>query len=286
MEKTREIDKRENLRTVTSNSFITACGLSGISLKARKLLYVAISQCRQVDGEFYEYSISAGEFAGLIGISVSHVYEEAEKIASELMKGYISVVPEGGKHFRMFSLFDKCEYTEGACLKFKLNKDMTSFLLELKGNFTKPLLQDFLHMNSPYSMAIWHLMQREMHSAKPGVTNVIEFDLTLEELRQVTGAQGKLKQIGQFKDRVLDKALREISDNCAVKITYQNIKTGRAVTGFHFTAISPFHVDESKVPQRTKDRLDLFQLKQTAKKRGLTIEEKEEYNRLCLILGE
>ena len=33
----RELNTKESVRTVTSNQFITACGLEGISLKARKL---------------------------------------------------------------------------------------------------------------------------------------------------------------------------------------------------------------------------------------------------------
>lgn len=199
MSDTREIDKRDSIRTVTANSFITACGLDKISLKARKLLYVAISQCKKTDAEFYEYSIKACNFAELMDISPTHMYEEAEKIAGELMQGYISIVPQGKQHFKMYSLFDTCEYTEEAEIKFKMNKDMTDFLLNLKGNFTKPLLNDFLHMNSSYSMAVWHLMQREMKSQKPGVSNIIEFDLTLSELRQVTGTQNKLKQLAKVR---------------------------------------------------------------------------------------
>lgn len=57
-----------------------------------------------------------------------------------------------------------CEYEHTGVLKFQLNRDMTDFLLELKGDFTQPLLEDFLKMKSHYSMAIWHLMQREMMS--------------------------------------------------------------------------------------------------------------------------
>ena len=97
-------------------------------------------------------------------------------------------------------------------------------------------------------MAVWHLMQREMHSKKPGVTQALEFDLTLAELRSVTGTENKLKQIGQFKDRVLDKAIREIRDNCGVVVTYTNIKKSRTVIGFHFSAISEYHVNEQDIP--------------------------------------
>ena len=93
-------------------------------------------------------------------------------------------------------------------------------------------------MRSNYSMAIWHLFQKEMHSFKPMMTSPIEFDLSLEELRRVTGCENKLKQIGQFKERVLDKAIAEIKRNCWVDIHYTNIKRGRTIVGFRFLAES------------------------------------------------
>lgn len=53
MNEPKKIDKRENLKTVTSNNFITAKGLEKLSLKARKMLYIAISQCRKGDKDFF-----------------------------------------------------------------------------------------------------------------------------------------------------------------------------------------------------------------------------------------
>lgn len=278
MNELKKIDTRESIKTVTSNSFITAKGLEKLSLKARKMLYVAISQCRQNDKNFYTYEIKVTDFAELMNITPEAVYQEADQITDELMSGVLRVVPDGKKYFKKYSLFSMCEYEHDGVLRFKLNPDMTAFLLELKGDFSQPLLDDFMKMKSPYSMAIWHLMQREMHSRKPNLTNVIQFDLTVEELREVTGTQEKLKQLGEFKKRVFDKALREIDENCGVKVTYENIKKGRTVVGFRCSVVSQFHIDESKIPQKVKDRTRLGVLKIQSKKRGLTPEEKKEYD--------
>lgn len=280
MNELKKIDTRESVKTVTSNSFITAKGLEKLSLKARKMLYVAISQCRQNDKNFYTYEISVKDFAELMNITPEAVYSEADKITDELLSGVLRVIPEGKKYFKKYSLFSMCEYEHDGVLRFKLNPDMTAFLLELKGDFSQPLLEDFMKMNSPYSMAIWHLMQREMHSHKPDLTNVIQFDLSLEELREVTGTQDKLKQLGEFKKRVFDKALREIDENCGVKITYENIKKGRTVVGFRCSAVSVFHIDESKIPQKVKDRARLGVLKIQSRQRELTPEEQAEYDLL------
>lgn len=266
MSKKREIDTRENVRVVTSNDFITACGLDGISLKARKLLYIAVAQCRKRDTEFYEQEMTAIEFADMMGISPSHVYEEADMITDELMHGFLKISSGNNKKaFKKFSIFNVCEYTENSTLKFKLNKDMTDFLLGITADFSQPLLNDFLKMNSPYSMAIWHLMQREMKSKKAYGINVIEFDLSLDELRQVTGTQDKLKQLVHFKERVLDKAIREIKDNCGEIITYEHIKSGRTVTGFHFKAVSQNYIEPSKLSQKALEKLEEIEKYQSSK---------------------
>lgn len=280
MNELKKIDTRESVKTVTSNSFITAKGLEKLSLKARKMLYIAISQCRKNDKDFFSYEISVKEFAELMNITPEAVYTEADSITDELMSGVLRVIPEGKKYFKKYSLFSMCEYEHDGVLRFKLNKDMTNFLLELKGDFTQPLLEDFLKMNSPFSMAIWHLMQREMQSKKPGVTNTIEFDLTIEEIREVTGTQEKFKKLSDIKRFVFDKALREIDETCGVKITYENIKKGRTVVGFHCSAVSVFHIDESKIPQKVKDRVRLHDLSEQSRQRELTPAEQAEYDLL------
>lgn len=238
MKKTRELNTKESVKVVTSNSFITACGLEDLSLKGRKLLYLAISQCKKTDTEFFEYSISVKSFADMMDIDASNIYVEMDATTDELMRTFIKY--RDGKSVRKYSLFSLCQYND-ATIRFKLNPDMTEFLLELKGNFSQPLLAEFVRMRSPYSMAIWHLMQREMKSQKPYADHIIEFDLSLDELREVTGTEKKLEKLSNFKNRVLDKALKEIDENCNVAITYDNLKQGRKVIGFHFVAKSKWY---------------------------------------------
>lgn len=253
----KNVDTRQSLKVVTTNSFITAKGLPELTLKARKLLLIAIGQCQLKDTDFYEYSITIQEFANLMGIDSSHVYETADSITDELIKAIIRIDFGQDEGFKKVPLFAECEYKSGV-ITFQLNQKMTQTLLGLRGDFTQPLLNDFMKMKSPYSMQIWHLMQREMKSKKPGVSNTIEFDLSLEELRAVTGTEDKLLTIGNFKNRILNKAIREIESNCGVRIQYENIKNGRFVTGFHFSAISTFHVDIAKIDPETIAKIEAF----------------------------
>lgn len=230
----RDLDTRENVKVVTSNNFVRACGLERTSLKARKLLYLAISQCKLNDDHFYEYRISARDFADLMQIVPSHVYEEADSITDELMKGFIKYVPEGKKRFKKFHLFEKCEYTDNSEIVFELHREMTPICLDLKKDFSQPLLSDFMRMRSNYSMILFHFFVMKMK--KYPSTKRIEFYCTLEELREVTDCKSKFKQVGQFREKVLDRALNDIYLNSGIDIHYTDDKRGRVVVGFYFVA--------------------------------------------------
>lgn len=290
MSNERKISTRENIKVVTANNFIMARGLEDLSLKARKLFYLAIAQCRKEDKEFFEYKIKVSSFAELMGISATHVYEEADNITDELLR--LIIKADFGKGFDKYNAFYSCKYIDASgeeedkgCIIFQIHPKMADAFLGQEKDFMQPLLDDFVRMNSPYSMAVWHLMQRKMHSRKPKANEIIQFDLSLEELREVTKTQDKFKQVGQFKEKILDKAIREIADLCLVNITYTNIKDGRAVVGFRFNAVSWCYIDENKMSQEGKDRLRRVNLKIKAKKEGLTKEEQEELDELVYRFG-
>ena len=91
MNEVKEIDKREKLRVVTSNGLIVAEDLAALSLNARKLLYIAIAQCKKSDTEFYTYSIAPKELAEMWGISRQQIYKTIDETTTELMKIIIKV---------------------------------------------------------------------------------------------------------------------------------------------------------------------------------------------------
>lgn len=282
----KELDKRKNLRVVTSNNFLRAAGLEGISLKARKLLYIAISQCRRADHEFYEYTISARDFASMMGVKAQGVYQTADTITDELMSGFLKLKTDTG--IKKFQLFKSCEYVEDSSGKhnglihFQLSEDMTPYLLSLKKDFSKPLLQDFLQMKSTYSIEVWHLMQREMHSTYPGVDKAIYFYISLDELRKATGTEGKkgLQKLSNFKARVLDTAIAEIRELGLADITYTNRKSGRKVIGFNFLAKNAVSVVEDDLSDRGKKMARKAVLVAKKASGSITQDEEDEYERI------
>lgn len=280
MNEAKAIDKRENLRVVTSNGLIIAEDLANLSLNARKLFYIAIAQCKKGDNEFYTYSVTPIELAEMWEISRQQIYKTVDKTTTELMKVVIRTEDHNG-YWRKRHLFELCDYTPDKRIEIRINREMADILLGLNSNFSKPLMWDFMKMKSPYSMCVWHLMQREMHSFKPMMSKSMIFEISLEELRKVTGTENKLHKLSQFKERVLDKALREIKENCLVNISYSYVKSGRTVTGFQFTAENYFGtIDINDMSLRTRQRARKAQLIRKKNDGAITQAETKELEQL------
>ena len=115
----------------------------------------------------------------------------------------------------------------------------------------------------------------------------LEFDISLEELREVTNTQTKLKKLSEFKAKALDKAMAEIGENCFVKISYTYIKKSKRVVGFRFRVENYFGT--IKVEELTLRQRQRYRRAQLVRKRAdgtITASEFDELEKLTLILGQ
>ena len=72
--------------------------------------------------------------------------------------------------------------------------------------------------------------------------------MALDELRfRLDVQEGTYPAIKDFKRRVLDAPIREINEKTQYRVSYENVKTGRKVTGFIFTMDCSNVVPESEV---------------------------------------
>lgn len=245
-EERRIVIDNPKLRVVTANTFIRSGELARLSVKGRKLFYLAIAQTKIDDEKFYVYEISNNEFAEKMGIDPSGCRRDGYAICADVMRTLMPVLLPNGK-YEMFPIFKKCSYT-GKGFRFIISDEMSSYMLALKGDFSQPLLDDFMQMRKNSSMGIWHLMQCYMKSEKPDSDRAIKFEISLDELKTVTGTTGKkaYDRIENFKARILIPALDEIEQCCEVSIDLENIKRGHTITGYSFTVSSDQPAETAK----------------------------------------
>lgn len=160
-----------------------------------------------------------------------------------------SVVIEGENGERIYyALFGRIRYQPRDGLRIKFNDDMRPLILDILESgysYTKVSMKQIFQLSSAYAMRLLELMlqYRGMMRDKKIVRQI-----ALDELRfRLDVQEGTYPAIKDFKRRVLDAPIREINEKTQYRISYENVKTGRKVTGFIFTMDCSNVVPESEV---------------------------------------
>lgn len=263
MKNNRELDKRDSIKVVTSNEFIKIAGLHKLSIKAIKLLYLIIAQCKKDDKEFYYVEVTPIELANLWGIKKQSVYKSLKEVSVELITLYADIERKEFEEFEHIPLFAKSSYitdekTNKKKYIAKLNDEAKIFFLGLQKNFCQILLEDFNKMKLVNSVLIWHMMQAKLKTKdkKPAGYKIIKVTATIDELKRLSGTENKLKTLKDFKRYMLDKAIKEISETLNIDISYRSIKEGRKTIGFEFTLKNKHAISYDKLSNKAKDLID------------------------------
>ena len=98
--------------------------------------------------------------------------------------------------------------------------------------YTKYKKEVVLKLKRDYSLDFYHLGKKH-----EGMTK--KFELTIKELCEYLDlSESYMADLGNLKRRVIRPSLDEIKDKTDIEMLYENVKTGRKVTGFEFTVIS------------------------------------------------
>lgn len=132
----------------------------------------------------------------------------------------------------------------------------------VKEFFTQYLLSQTSQLKSVYSTRLYELLIQWRSTGKTPVVNLQDFraQLGLDE--------NQYKLMSDFKKRVLDLAVNDINEKTDIKVTYQQHKNGRLISGFSFSFKQKKLATQSIESERDPNTLELFS-KITDKQRHL-----------------
>lgn len=115
-----------------------------------------------------------------------------------------------------------------AMIAIRFNPDIAPEFTRLESNFTAYMLDDIRDLNSAYSIRLYEIAA-QWRSA--GQTPLIE----LADFRQKMGlADSEYAGINDLKKRVINLAVKQISDTTDIFLEYEQVKAGRSIKGFIF----------------------------------------------------
>lgn len=207
-----------------------------LPLGEQRLILTMLSRIQPSDDDFKEYRININEFAEFMGIDKNHVYVECKKTTAKLTTRGLTIQEPG--RLLQTNWVSSADYVDGeGCVKLCFDPKLKPYLLQLKSNFTSCKLEMLLEFRSQYTMRIYTLL-KQYEKLK-----YREFDL--EQLRVILAiSKEQYKLYGDFKNRILLSAQKELLKKADLYFEFEEIKYGRRVGAILF------HIFTKEIPKK------------------------------------
>jgi plasmid replication initiation protein len=217
-----------------------------MTIQEARLLRLVIMQVSQFDDDLMEYETTIPELAEFLGInSTQTLYDDMYEICDRLSSQKVNVKTDSTKENWAFRPWmGLAEYNDGK-IKLALNKYVKHYVMELNELFTQYEMNDVLQLRSYYSLRIYEILKMKYTSCRKKKHT---FDFTIEELREMTSTEDKFKQIGIWKLRVIDIAVREINEKTDINITAEMLKCSRKYIGISFVVTEKSKIKSIEAP--------------------------------------
>ena len=218
-----------------------------LKLNSAKILRALIMQIKPEDQDVYTYKIKIPELSKLLKIDKSNLYQEMDKITTDLLSGYVEMKSYKRKEFLKIHWLSSVAYSQEEGLTMHINPEMKPFLLQLKQKHiahTQYELMDIILMQSVYAIRIYELLNKSMY--QPGVPVSppmagMHIILSVQDIREACACEEKMLRMDVFTKKVLDVAVHEINRCSMYNVTYEKIKKGREVTDIDFFVNTKVH---------------------------------------------
>lgn len=244
-------------KTVTKANELIQKSRFSLSLQQQKIVLYLISQISPYDDDFKIYEFSIQEFCRVCGISeTSGGNYQVLKAAIKEIRDKSIWVKLSDERETTLAWIEKPYIDPGnGVIQIRLDEDMKPYLLQLKQNFTSYELLWTLHFKSKYTIRLYELVKSIHFHDLDLYTRVFPLD----ELKRLLGAE-TYKTYQAFKERVLIRAVQEINDYSDKSLSYDVIKSGRAVSKIKFNISSKSSLEAAKIRSDIEKELGLDQL--------------------------
>lgn len=221
--KTELVETRTSNLVTKSNMLIEANYKLGVV--EQKIILCLASNIQPTDSDFKTYTLPIKEFTKLLGLKGTPKYTELRQITRELMQKVFEVRIKKKVIQVAWLSYVAYNETEGT-IDIRFDPFLRPYLLELKKEFTSYKLENVVKLKSSYAIRIYELLkQYERFQERT-------FSLTM--LRKMLGAEDIYPAYGNFKQRVLVPAQKELKKKTDISFKIEEIKDGRRVSTVKF----------------------------------------------------
>ena len=230
-----------------------------LSLTEVRIMQLAIVDARETGNGLTTDSpltISASRYAKAFDVSRQSAYEAILNAEKTLFERRFSFRDTDDRMVKS-RWVQRVKYLEDeASIEVILTYDVVNEITRIDGYeqfFTQYLLEQTASMSSAYSVRLYELLVQWKTAKKTPVFELMEF-------REQLGVErNEYNRMYDFKHRVLDVAIKEINETSDLKVSYENVKKGRKITGFKFKVLEKPKTTTPKIQNaRDGSTADMF----------------------------
>ena len=234
-----DLERLPGERLVTMSNALTRAG-HGLTLAEKRIVMAAVSKLDSrkppLPGEVPTTRITAAEYAEAAKVDLTTAYEALQGAARNLYNRSITFYTPAhnrkGKPLpptkTQMRWVGQVQYHAGeGWVELYWWPKLLPHLLGLKKQFTSYQLQQAHALRSMYS---WRLLELLMRFESTGWA-----EYTVEDFAASMDAPPSLSDFGQVKRRIIDPAVKELTEKDGWLIQWQPIKAGRKVKALRFT---------------------------------------------------
>lgn len=182
---------------------------------------------------------------------------------------------ENGKKEVLISPISKIEWSEDEdYISLYFTPEILPYITLLKKNFTQYKLEYIANMESKHSIVLYKMFsmyynqynyyRNKGNRRQDQVEKFRNPKLSIKELREQTGTTDKyVKRFGDFKSKVLDRAINEINAKTDLNVTYEKIRSGRRISDIQF------HIKKKATDAFVEDMKHIETVEQTQQEREM-----------------
>lgn len=197
------------------------------TLQQARFIRLMVTQIVKQDKELKAFTCRLQDFANFFNIASTNLYNEVDNLCTELLRCQVHISTGNPKRpWKKINWFGCAEYNGEDGLTLCLGEQMRSYFLELNKWYTQYQIKEIIGMKSVYGIRLYEILKCDENKSRD-TKNVFTY-------KKMLGCEDKYKQIGQFKEKVIEKAASEINDHTDLFVSLDYIKTGRKVTAVQF----------------------------------------------------
>lgn len=232
-----DVQRAAGERWVTMSNALTRAG-HGLTLAEKRIVAAAVSKLdsRRVLNEVPRTKITATEYAETFEVDIDTAYDQLQNAAKQLYNRSITFYEPAHKRNGkplpptrvQMRWVGSVKYQDGeGWVELAWWPDLLRHITGLQRQFTTYQLQQASALRSAYS---WRLLELLMRFESTGWA-----EYTIEDFKASMDAPPSLSDFGQVKRRILDPAVKELTEKDGWLIQWQPIKAGRKVKALRFT---------------------------------------------------